>query len=148
MNKLRVFFFFNAAASSYIYCSVSFPSGIFPWFGASDNGKKLLLGPGSNVKDTLFVFCELPLSGLIVSVTILLRCLSVEFLVSFKAWLCCVQKDVGGLGKTSLKGNKVLRKAPLRIVFIHNRTRMHIRFPSTKGVFSRPFTYCVFLVRS
>ena len=60
-----VFFFFNTAASPCMYSSVSFPNGIFPWSGTSNNGKKLLLGRGSSVTFRLFLKPDCFLSGLI-----------------------------------------------------------------------------------
>ena len=85
---MRVFFlllllFLNTAASSCMYSSVSFPSGIFPRSGAS-NEKKLLLGGGSNVTFRLFLKPDFSLSGLIVNVTGLSMPVSLEFLVFFK----------------------------------------------------------------
>lgn len=65
------------------------------------------------------------------NVTAISMSLSLEFLVSFGAWLCRMQKDVGKPGKTSLKGNKFLRKATSGVLFIHNRTQIRISFLST-----------------
>lgn len=136
---MGIFFFFNAAASSSIYCSVSFPTGIFPLvWNFFTNGKKLLLGLDSNVTFKLFlkpnfIFCELPLSRLTVNVTTLLMPLFLEFLVSFKAWLCGVQNErCPWAWEDFIKRKQSSKKANSKVVFIHNRTQVRIVFQALK----------------
>lgn len=65
-------------------------------------------------------------------------------------FVVCRKNDVFGPGETSLKGNKILGKATSRVLFIRNKSQLHISFPSAEDLklLSRPFTYYIFLAKS